>query len=254
MAADLESSYREVEEKSKAYATYKQVTDDIKSLKKSAGNNLTQADRLVNKGLPDGLSNVTKKYEQEVKNQFDRLLDFAKFNPNGRGAQGNSTTLNYIKKALIASANRSSPKIMKLLQDEMINALGCSEQEEYQQGIQVTVPLWSIDLFKQLKQEPNSVTGKQQSMLCYCLVDTPIEMVEDEIRRAHWKLHKIDEDYDLREEILRKHEFSQIPKNRRVKVFYVQKDEQVIDQIKEKIEYCREYYNALMKLMKHLLV
>jgi hypothetical protein len=160
MAADLESSYREVEEKSKAYATYKQVTDDIKSLKKSAGNNLTQADRLVNKGLPDGLSNVTKKYEQEVKNQFDRLLDFAKFNPNGRGAQGNSTTLNYIKKALIASANRSSPKIMKLLQDEMINALGCSEQEEYQQGIQVTVPLWSIDLFKQLKQEPNSVTGK----------------------------------------------------------------------------------------------
>ncbi len=93
------------------------------------------------------------------------------------------------------------------------------------------------------------LTGKTQSMLCYCLVDTPIDMVEDEIRRAHWKLHKIDEDYDLREEILRKHEFSQIPKNRRVKVFYVQKDEQVIDQIKEKIEYCREYYNALMKFL-----
>ncbi len=35
------------------------------------------------------------------------------------------------------------------------------------------------------------LTGKQQSMLCYCLVDTPIEMVEDEIRRAHWKLHKM---------------------------------------------------------------
>jgi len=93
------------------------------------------------------------------------------------------------------------------------------------------------------------LTGKQQSMLCYCLVDTPIDMVEDEIRRAHWKLHKIDEDYDLREEILRKHEFSQIPKNRRVKVFYVQKDEAVIEAIKEKIEYCREYYNALMKFL-----
>jgi hypothetical protein len=93
------------------------------------------------------------------------------------------------------------------------------------------------------------LTGKQQSMLCYCLVDTPIEMVEDEIRRAHWKLHKIDEDYDLREEILRKHEFSQIPKNRRVKVFYVQKDEAVIEQIKDRIEDCRLYYDTLMKFL-----
>lgn len=160
MAADLESSYIEIEEKSKAYATYKQVTDDIKSLKKSVGNNLAQADSLVNKGLPDGVSKITKKYEQDVKNQFDRLLDFVKFNPNGGGTQGKSTTLNYVKKALIASANRSGPKITKLLQDEMIQALGCSEQEEYQQNIQVTVPLWSFDLFKQLKQEPNSVTGK----------------------------------------------------------------------------------------------
>lgn len=93
------------------------------------------------------------------------------------------------------------------------------------------------------------LTGKQQSMLCYCLVDTPIEMVEDEVRRAHWKLHKLEEDLDLRDEIQRKHQFSSIPKNRRVKVFYVQKDEAVIEQIKSKIELCREYYNALMKFL-----
>lgn len=93
------------------------------------------------------------------------------------------------------------------------------------------------------------LTGKQQSMLCYCLVDTPIDMVEDEVRRAHWKLHKLEEDLDLRDEIQRKHQFSSIPKNRRVKVFYVQKDEAVIEQIKLKIELCREYYNALMKFL-----
>lgn len=93
------------------------------------------------------------------------------------------------------------------------------------------------------------LTGKEQALLCYCLVDTPKEMVEDEIRREHWKLHKIEEDLDLRDEIQRKHEFSQIPKNRKVKVFYVQKDEAVIEQIKVKIELCREYYNQLMKLL-----
>lgn len=93
------------------------------------------------------------------------------------------------------------------------------------------------------------LTGKQQSMLCYCLVDTPELMVEDEVRRAHWKLHKIDEDLDLREEVESKHQFSHIPKNRRVKVFYVQKDEQVIEQIKEKIELAREYYNTLINFL-----
>jgi hypothetical protein len=93
------------------------------------------------------------------------------------------------------------------------------------------------------------LTGKTESMLCYCLVDTPIEMVEDEIRRAHWKLHKLDEDLDLREEVETKHQFSHIPKNRRVKVFYVQKDEQVIEQIKEKIMFAREYYHALIQML-----
>ena len=93
------------------------------------------------------------------------------------------------------------------------------------------------------------LTNKTEALLCYCLVDTPIEMVEDEIRRAHWKLHKLDEDMDLREEVESKHQFSHIPKNRRVKVFYVQKDEAVIEQIKEKIELAREYYNALIQML-----
>lgn len=93
------------------------------------------------------------------------------------------------------------------------------------------------------------LTGKQQSMLCYCLVDTPLEIVEDEVRRAHWKLHKIDEDANLREEVESKHLFSHIPKNRKVKVFYVQKDEAVIEQIKERIEAARIYYNALIEML-----
>lgn len=93
------------------------------------------------------------------------------------------------------------------------------------------------------------LTNKTEALLCYCLVDTPIEMVEDEIRRAHWKLHKLDEDMDLREEVESKHQFSHIPKNRRVKVFKVEKDEAVIEQIKSKIEDCRLYYNALIEML-----
>ena len=93
------------------------------------------------------------------------------------------------------------------------------------------------------------LTGKNESILAYCLIDTPSEMVEDEIRRAHWKFHIIDESQELREEIEAKHKFSHIPKNRRVKYWFVQKDEAVIEQIKERVELCREYYNLLMQTL-----
>jgi len=93
------------------------------------------------------------------------------------------------------------------------------------------------------------LTGKQQSLLCYCLVDTPADMVASEVRRTHYNLNKIEEDLELTKEIESKHLFSHIPKNRRVKVFYVQKDESVIERIKEQVELCREYYNTLINFL-----
>lgn len=91
------------------------------------------------------------------------------------------------------------------------------------------------------------LTGKTESVLAYCLIDTPLEMVEDEIRRAHWKLHLIEENTEVRNEIESKHKFGHIPNNRRVKYWFVQRDEAVIEAIKERVELCREYYNLLMK-------
>ena len=93
------------------------------------------------------------------------------------------------------------------------------------------------------------LTGKQQALLVYCLVNTPIEMVEDEVRRAHWNAHLLEEDEALRDEIIKRHLFDHIPLRRRVKVFYVQKDEQVINEIKERVELCREYFNTLYNFL-----
>ena len=86
-------------------------------------------------------------------------------------------------------------------------------------------------------------------MLCYCLIDTPADMVASEVKRQHYILNKIEEDLELTREIESKHMFSHIPKNRRVKVFYVQKDEAVIERIKEQVELCREYYNTLINFL-----
>jgi hypothetical protein len=93
------------------------------------------------------------------------------------------------------------------------------------------------------------LTGKTEALLVYCLVNTPADMIEDEVRRAHWNARLMDESQELRDEVLKRHSFDHIPDNRRVKVFKVEKDEQVIAEIKERVELCREYFNTLYNFL-----
>jgi len=91
------------------------------------------------------------------------------------------------------------------------------------------------------------LTGKEESFLCYCLIDTPLQTVEDEIRREHWKASLIEESLDLRAFVQSKHTFGHIPKEKRLKSFKITKDDKVIEDIKTRIEQCREYYNDLIQ-------
>ena len=93
------------------------------------------------------------------------------------------------------------------------------------------------------------LTDKQEALLCYCLIDTPLQIVEDEIRREHWKQNLISESSDLREFVEDKHTFGHIPKEKRVKTHVVKRDDEVIEAIKTRIEECREYYNNLIQLI-----
>ena len=90
------------------------------------------------------------------------------------------------------------------------------------------------------------LTGHDTSELVYCLMNTPHQIVEDEVRRQHWKLNLIDEDLEVRQAVQEMHNFDQIPNNLRVKRFIVQKDEAAQEKIKERVEVAREYYNQLL--------
>jgi hypothetical protein len=90
------------------------------------------------------------------------------------------------------------------------------------------------------------LTNKTEALLCYCLIDTPLQIVEDEIRREHWKASLIEESLDLRAFVQAKHTFGHIPKEKRLKTFKIAKDDEVIEAIKTRIEECREYYNELI--------
>ena len=94
------------------------------------------------------------------------------------------------------------------------------------------------------------LTNKTEALLCYCLIDTPLQIVEDEIRREHWKASLIEESLDLRAFVQAKHTFGHIPKEKRLKTFKIVKDDVVIEAIKTRIEECREYYDILLTNLK----
>jgi uncharacterized protein YfiM (DUF2279 family) len=93
------------------------------------------------------------------------------------------------------------------------------------------------------------LTGMYKAELVYCLMSTPHQIVEDEVRRAHWKAGLIDEDLDLREAVQSQHNFDHLPNELRIKRFIVEKDEQAIEQIKEKVEIARDYYETLKSIL-----
>jgi hypothetical protein len=101
------------------------------------------------------------------------------------------------------------------------------------------------DYFYQL-QGYMALTGKKESLLCYCLINTPLQIVEDEIRREHWKQFQIDEDEEIRKYVEEQHNFDHIHKEKRIKTFKVEYDESIIESIYGRIKECREYYKTLI--------
>jgi len=89
------------------------------------------------------------------------------------------------------------------------------------------------------------LTGHDTSELVYCLMNTPLQIVEDEIRRQHWKLNLIEEDLEVRDAVQKMHNFDHIPNELRVKRFIVEKDEAAQQKIKERVEVARDYYQQL---------
>ena len=91
------------------------------------------------------------------------------------------------------------------------------------------------------------LTGKSKGRIVYCLVDTPEEIVLDEIRRTSWKKFELEVSDETEKEVRSKHEFNHIPEHLRVKSFEVELTDEAIEQIKEKINFASNYYVTLKK-------
>lgn len=106
----------------------------------------------------------------------------------------------------------------------------------------------SKDYFYQL-QGYMWLTGHDEAQLVYCLTDTPQDILDDEIRRELWKNRTIGTDAEIEQYVTLKHSFDRIPMKNRVKAFKIERDEAVFEQIKSRIEECREYYDTLYDIL-----
>lgn len=91
------------------------------------------------------------------------------------------------------------------------------------------------------------LTQKQFGMVSYCLVNTPENIVNDEIRRTAWSKFEIEPSEETIRDVMSAHNFDHILQERRVKAYLFNYDEHVIEQIKTRINECRNYYNTLLK-------
>ena len=94
------------------------------------------------------------------------------------------------------------------------------------------------------------LTGRKNGRIVYCLVDTPEDIVLDEIRRTSWKKFELEVTEETEKEVRAKHEFNHIPENLRVKEFKVEYSEESVNKIIEKIGAAKEYYSILVNDLK----
>lgn len=154
MALDRQEGYDQVKNKIKASKEYANVKDKYDSVTKKYGDALEQKKSEITNQLNDA-KKLAEGYKKEIKSQFEELLDISALT-GGKG--GN--TIKYLKKIFLKTINKIRPEIDEIVIGELVNALGCDQQQTYTGGQAFFIKLKSIDLFSSLKIDPEDTVGK----------------------------------------------------------------------------------------------
>jgi len=150
---DVNDGFKSVGDKISTIKKNKKIKEDSDSLKKKRGSTFEKKQSSVSTQLSDA-QKTKKKYQKEQKTQLDNLLEL-KFLSTGSG----DSTKKYLKKTFTKSIQELKPKIIELLTQEIVSAVGCSQDQEFtNQTIYIRVK--PLDLQNILKEDPQSDVGK----------------------------------------------------------------------------------------------
>lgn len=154
-SVDLENSYKEANDRIKAYKTYNESKADFDKITNEQRDNLAKKKEGILTKYKN-LKNEKKRYQREIKTQLDNLVDLAQ-STLGSGKDSSS----YLRQTFVKTANRIKPLIDIILVEEAIKALGCSQEQTFNQEV-LYIPVSSTDPRGLLKTEPSSKDGKVQ--------------------------------------------------------------------------------------------
>jgi hypothetical protein len=150
---DINDGFKSISDKVTTNKKYKKIKDDVDNLKKKAGSSFEKANDKTSTTLSEA-SNLKKKYQKNLKTQLDNLLEL-KFLSTGSG----NNTKQYLKKSFVKAIKELQPKIIELLNQEVIKTVGCSQDQTYvNQTLYIRVK--AIDLQNLLREDPSSDIGK----------------------------------------------------------------------------------------------
>lgn len=164
------ASSQAISSKISAAKTYNESSKSSAKLKKSLGDSASESAEKISTQL-NKIRDTQKRYLREPPTSMDGLLNFLG-QTKGKGGD----TMKYLKRKVLEVASKIEPKMVEILKEETIKALGCSQEQTYkgvsadslklqplplrpqQEGIYI--PIQSIDFFSNLKNAPDSPVGK----------------------------------------------------------------------------------------------
>ena len=156
--------YSEVEQKIRVYRTAQKLNQQRKKLKEKI-NHINQDSREFESKTKRKLDDFSsaeiekkiKQYKTEGKDQLKKLFDV--FNTSV-DQSGTTKTTQELVNILTTTTNRSLGRINEIMSTELISALGCSEEQEYETK-PIYIKVASLDIFgKTLTTNPDQVPGK----------------------------------------------------------------------------------------------
>ena len=170
MAIDLSQSWGSAKSRTKAVVAFTKASAGAKELKSSAANSASKSINSTSTQL-DKIQEQQKRYLRNPPTSFTQLLDLI-----GLVSGSGSSTLDYLRRKLIETLVKIEPDVRKIISDEAIHILGCSQEQTFKgfsvsnlnvnplstlpEGEGIYVPVESLDIANILKNSPDSALGK----------------------------------------------------------------------------------------------
>ena len=169
MSIDLSNSYDSASSRLSAIKTYIEVSNSEKKTSRSTANSASKS--IANTATQlDKIETQQKRYLRNPPNSFDQILNLISL------VKGSGTdTTDFLRKKLLETSVKIEPKIKKIISDQAIKVLGCSQEQTFNgysqkdlnlgiksllEGQGVYVPVQSLDIINLLKLSPNDSIGK----------------------------------------------------------------------------------------------